>query len=670
VKRSFTFQTLIMITLAPLLALATAAWAILVYRSVHTTILRGFDRKLLALAGGTAAFIDGDAHARFQRRRMVRALVPWPDGTLVGADQAQGELIAIDTLGGVARPLAALPSAEVRAIAAGPNAMRLLALDADGRALTEFDPRSGVIFRRTPLAGEIDGLFADGADCVGWRGTRLFSIDAASGAVTARPEEWPEPVRAVAVDPVSHEWAALDRSGSALLLLDADGRLIRKVALHTAADSPAGGAGSAVVQQTPPPPLHVLAFQGGQLFGAGDSLFRVDPNTGAASRSGLAPGFFDVNEPFYRNTRLAVSSLQREAGLSYLYSQVYLGGKRIYYIMDGTTGPAYSPPGTTDELPATSVAGAEAVQFLGRAWMSPIQHWDVWGLLKSCFAPIRDSQGRVVAMAGADVNITAIRQKTRWALFDVVLVGVVVLVAAGFVSLAVTRSLTRPLREIKNSALGIAAGNFQTRVEPRGTREINELAHALNRLSEHLTLEEKRAGDYRRELDGRRRRAALQHVLADMAAGAESVSCGQPFRLGHGGRMLGADRRAVLWLMGGSAESSDEGCLQARATELARAMLDAPEAIAANAIPAVICASLPGLDASGFWSADTRVLYVCCREPWRLVVEEVAGIKRLMLPAGNSSLQVAVEQRVRWANPAEGHADAAAETLAPAHSPS
>jgi HAMP domain-containing protein len=669
VKRSFTFQTLIMLALAPLLALAAGAWAAFVYRSVHATILRGFDRKLLALAGGTAAFIDGDAHASFQRRRDVRALVALPDGILIGADRAQGELIAIDTRTGTARRLAALPVAEARAVVAVPNSKRLLALDAGGQALTEVDAFSGALYRRVSLAGELDGLFANGAEVIGWRGTRLFTIEATSGAVTARPHLLPGPVRSVAVDPVSHEWIALSPGGTEVVVLDEQGSLARKVAVYTAADSDRVG-GDMPSRQSPLPGLNALAFCGDQLFGAGDSLLTLDHKTGAVSRGGLALGFFDVNQPFYRDMRRAVSSLQKDAGLSYLYSQVYLGEKRIYYVMDGTTGPTYSPPGTADELPATSVEGAEQVQYLGRPWMSPIQHWDVWGLLKSCFAPIRDAQGRVVAMAGADVNITAIRQKTRWALFDVVFVGVVVLVAAGFVSLAVTRSLTRPLREIKNAALWIAAGYFQTRVEPRGAREINELANALNRLSAHLTVEEKRAASYRRELDGRRRRTVLHHVLADVAACSEGAVGEQPFRLGDGARMVGVEQRAVLWLTGGSTGQLDEMCLQAGATQLARALLDAPGAFAANAIPGVMCASLPGVVASGFWSGETRVLHVFCRRPLQLFVEDGTGGEPLTLPAGDTSIHVAPDQRVHWANPAGHHADATAESVLQTHSPS
>lgn len=58
------------------------------------------------------------------------------------------------------------------------------------------------------------------------------------------------------------------------------------------------------------------------------------------------------------------------------------------------------------------------------------------------------------------------------------------LVAAG--SFAVKHSLSRPLRQLSDAALGIAQGRFDARVPVRSSNEIGQLSHAFNVMSDRL----------------------------------------------------------------------------------------------------------------------------------------------------------------------------------------
>jgi HAMP domain-containing protein len=545
-KFSFTFQTLIMAALAPVLAAVTAFWGVHVYRSVSAAILAGFDHKLLTLSAGAAAFVDGDAHALYQRRPQVVTLARQPGGGLLGVAAALDELVAPEAWPGTPRPVGRLPG---------------------------------------------------------------------------------ETYRILAADPITHTWPAVSADRAAPVVLDARSMLLRPL-------TPIGAAPGG----TPPAPGAAVT-----------SVAFIDPPTPQPGQGGYTARFLDVTDSFYQRNRPAFVALQRDAGLTYLYTQVYRGEKRIFYVMDGTVSAGYSRPGTGDELPDATLEGAEWVQFLGRSWISPIQKWETWGLLKSCFTPIYDSAARVIGMSGADVNVTVIRLRTRWALFSVVFVGVVTLVVAGFISLAVTRALTQPVRQIKSSALWIAAGYYDTKVEATGTREMSRLARTLNALRAHVTGEETRAIGYGRELDSRRCAALLQGALRDrIDAAREAGAVAGTFDLSPEAGGVAAGGRAILWLRGTEVAGVEQTCLQARAACLARTLLTAPPPADPTELTATLAASLPALVACATWSPETRALQVFARVP--LQVTEMGPTPRVVAIApGRTEIPISAGGRLSWA---------------------
>ncbi|PTY03844.1 hypothetical protein DB347_21710 [Opitutaceae bacterium EW11] len=351
---------------------------------------------------------------------------------------------------------------------------------------------------------------------------------------------------------------------------------------------------------------------------------------------------FNLDDPFYRANRAAFSRIQSETGLSYLYTQVYVGDRKIYYVLDGTVSDRYSVPGSVDELPVQSVDAAERVQGIGRSSITPIIQWQVWGLIKSGFTPIRDSKGRVVAIAGADVDIGIIRQKTRWALFASILIGVGSLLAAGYLSYRVTRSLTRPLRQLKDSALWIAAGYYGARIQLAGTREVVALAGTLDALRDRLDREETRSRTWQEQLRGQRQgstlakalgEVALRHGAAENAEGAEGVCrCTD----------------ASVWWFGQSGEKAlPAACQRARLTVLVRSTLNVgapPEHLLA-----VLLSAHPGLSGCACWHRASRTLHYRLQAPRILRV----GVATHRL-SGAGALSIPNPDNLRWAEAPAG----------------
>ncbi|HXA14009.1 MAG TPA: hypothetical protein VNW23_02685 [Opitutaceae bacterium] len=656
-KFSLTLQTLVLVVLTLVLTGVTAVWGTIVYRSLYDTILHGFDQKLQALCGSAAAFTDGEAHAAYQRRRIITSLLPGPDGKLLGCDGETGELVVIDPADGGSIPLGAPAGGRLRGLA-WTGGDRLYGLSGDGRSLQIFDSRTGKVLGGQSLASPLDALFSANGHLCGWRGRSLYQIDPALGTVGSMNVTLAHEVGSLASAPAPATYAGLSTDGTKLWFFDSAGKILLELALHAAPASSDGAAvaSPAPAEAQPPPPLQALAIVAGQFWAAGPSLVRIDSQTGQV-QADFSPGYFTEQHPFYSRYIGAYRSVQKAAGLTYLYTQVYLGGNKIYYGLDGTVGKDHSPPGSADVLPDPSIAGAQQVQFLGQPWDSPIQHWALWGLLKSGFAPIFDAGGKVVAMSGADVDITIILEKTHWALFAVLFVGVGTFAAGGMVSFKVAQGLTRPLRQIKDSALWIAAGYYGAGAEAPRTREIATLAGTLNALSARLQEQEKRSRAYQKQLFDERSRASLQRALVDFST---TTSAGFP--AGVSVRRLASGRAAsalsgtcwqpaggLLWLGESGADSLAAACWQARATSLARTLLtQAGSEMQPEKILESMLAGVPGVAAVAYWRADSRTLHVRAVRETHLLLAKPAGEVSLVSCKGEARVVVPAGQTLAW----------------------
>jgi HAMP domain-containing protein len=234
-------------------------------------------------------------------------------------------------------------------------------------------------------------------------------------------------------------------------------------------------------------------------------------------------GLFNPEHPYFVSHRNAFQLLREELGLTFLYTQVLMGGDRIVYMLDGTAGEDWVPPGSVDQLPADSLDGISKVQVMGIPWVTGLLDWDNWGLLKSSYTPVRNSRGKVVAMVGADVDISIVRTKTRQAFFSVLLFGVLMIAVSLLMSLQIYRSLTRPIDKLRDVALGIAAGNTTDHVVRSRLREVDILAVTLDRLSQSLAEQQRQAQCYHHQLESVRRPSEMLEEASKDQSEAEDV---------------------------------------------------------------------------------------------------------------------------------------------------
>lgn len=624
-KLTLKFQTLILLTLTVVLAVATAVWGSIVYNSTYDIILHGFDQKLTALSVGAGEFTDGDGHADYQRPRQIDALTAGRDGQLWAFDSTRGSVVAIDPADGGALSLTPPQTTPVRSIAFDALQDRVAVLSGDGLAVHAALDRSSLLPLALPMTEPVDDLlYVDGV-LIARRGRELSSLESGLPLLTLA-----EDVSLLNPAPPPACYVGLASSDSAVVLFDADGKVLRRLPLQPSTYEILG-----------------LAFIGDSLYAAADSLLRVDLESGAVSED-FAPGYFSERDPWFARYRPIYIKTGVLAGLTFLYTDVYLGENQIRYILDGSEGDDHSPPGALDEVPEESISDVRLAQLTGQAFVSDIREWEEWGLIKVSAAPIYASDGRVVALAGADVDIGLIRNKTRFALFAVLFVGAALLLLASSVSYRVSQGMTRPLRDIKDSALRIAAGYHGTRVAHESSDEIGQLAQSLNALSTRLAARARQSQTYQQALNSGREQVALQHAVAELLEfgvghlpPATTVAKPRDDVALHGNGKL-----ALLWrlaLLDNEVVATQ--LQQVRLQRLAAALLASQNGSSALA---VLYQTMPNIAAVACWDPATHTLNIRCREPLTLARVDAAGNSRPLDVHDSMTLVLAAGERLDW----------------------
>jgi HD-GYP domain-containing protein (c-di-GMP phosphodiesterase class II) len=121
---------------------------------------------------------------------------------------------------------------------------------------------------------------------------------------------------------------------------------------------------------------------------------------------------------------------------------------------------------------------------------------DVWGVTLSGYAPIRDKEGKVVAILGVDMMADQVYQMQRRVhergLF-VLLLGIIFSVTLGIV---VSRRVIEPIRQLADATRFIAKGDLDYQVEVKGSDEIAALAGSFNSMVRNLSQSREKLHNY------------------------------------------------------------------------------------------------------------------------------------------------------------------------------
>ncbi len=465
----------------------------IVYINLRETIILGFDKKLAAISTATASQIDGREHERILAPRTVHAITAMPsDEELIGVDTSfdQISLVRIDPETGAAQSIATLEHAP-RSISRSSRdeiALGLLADDDGASTLVEIDLATGAITEGTALPAHSAALAWDDSTSslyVGGHGIHKVAPQSGDSSILEGTED-------LRVDQI-----ALAPDGALIIYDEKAGRLA-KFDLSTNEVV----ASRALDAQTRPR-IHGLAGDGEVIYAASDLLRRIDPNSFEFIETESVPGFrCEQSEPYRRYVE-PMRKIKGASDLTFLYTQTlsdsnevrFEGSNRkridnseansIIYVLDANTDDEHSPIGYFDEENKAD-AEVRAVFFEGQPHVTEVMDLPRWGPTKSYYAPIFDDHGDIVGMAGADVNVEKIRERTKIALTKVVVTSLGALALAFFASLLIARKLTEPIDRLREVAQKIAAGEYGERIDPPKLKEPAMLSGTFNELSDTL----------------------------------------------------------------------------------------------------------------------------------------------------------------------------------------
>jgi HAMP domain-containing protein len=169
------------------------------------------------------------------------------------------------------------------------------------------------------------------------------------------------------------------------------------------------------------------------------------------------------------------SKEQTTQGVDPDYKQIFL--------LDASFGQAINAPGDIDY----SETGEQKVYSTKKSFVTPIYKARKSSeRFLSAYAPILNDKGDVIALLGADVSMLEIDQKLQHALLAVFVSTLIALLLVMTTVFLVANRISKPVQQLNQAALDIAAGNYEANIQVAGPKEIVELANTFNTMSECL----------------------------------------------------------------------------------------------------------------------------------------------------------------------------------------
>lgn len=121
---------------------------------------------------------------------------------------------------------------------------------------------------------------------------------------------------------------------------------------------------------------------------------------------------------------------------------------------------------------------------------------DEWGITLSGYAPVRDNNGKVVAVLGVDMLAADVYMAQRMLHLRAIMVFLIGFLLSVWLGILISNSITNRISKLVEGTRRIAADELDFKVEVNGHDEISELAHSFNKMASTLFASKQRLQDY------------------------------------------------------------------------------------------------------------------------------------------------------------------------------
>ena len=507
---SISLNYLIILLLIPSILLTLIVIANFTYNSLYTTILKGFDKKLFAISTVTAAFIDGDEHDQILAIKKLNSINYDSNTKKIYALNLNNKILTVDESNGAAfnGPNIQFSDIDIKEIAFNSKNNLLYAMDNRKHALVCIDPQSGktAIINQFPIicdsitySSKHNKLIATGRYTSDIDSKNdLLSISLQTGDIKYLGQLKSYNVDCLCINNKNSILYGIDNQVNKLIKIDFSQTDIVIEALATLRFKST----NKVIDR----PVQDITYNEhtDQIFGITDRLVSIDIKSGIVDDTKYVKGFRNEMGKLYLKYVQPMRRIREKLGLSFVYTQklsdtphldveydilkqkrvAYNQATQIIYVIDSNIDDNHTEIGYTDTTPAEKKI--RDVLFKGSVYLSEIKDWDEWGLLKSGFAAIKNSKKEIKAIAGADINVSIITDKTRIAMLKVTFVAIIALLLVTYISLIISKKIISPIQQLKEVALGIAAGHYGKHITIDKPLELADLSKSFNVMSDSL----------------------------------------------------------------------------------------------------------------------------------------------------------------------------------------
>jgi methyl-accepting chemotaxis protein len=206
----------------------------------------------------------------------------------------------------------------------------------------------------------------------------------------------------------------------------------------------------------------------------------------AEAHSKLQPG--DESKAEYTGMLTRLREYKKISGLTYLYTLAPPDGERlnpgdvtVRFVLDTDETEGQAPIGKEYELQKEMV-----VAFEGTPSITDEAYTDEWGTFYTGFAPLRNAQGEVVAIVGADLSLAEV-EAVQAKLLSLALLGMSVsLVLSVITALLYVRSVVRPVDRLHDAVKRFSEKDFSARAEVISEDEIGDLSRSFNTMADMI----------------------------------------------------------------------------------------------------------------------------------------------------------------------------------------
>jgi len=464
-------KSLVLLVLIPILSILIIFMAWLSYDEMYRTIINGFNQKLIAISSTSGSFIDGDEHEKLAQAKEIKALSFGKDNKLYGVDSLN-YFIEVNIEDGAGVRLFKFDS-EINDITY--NAKTELFYATSKNKIVTFNFENESIKEFYTDSSELKGLAYDTVNEYIYvsKSAEILRIDKNKEVKFITKTK--HMLTSLAFDSEKKALYAIEGKTDKLIFIDIyDNKQTELTYKEFYSDSN---------------PLVAIAFRNEKLYAGKNHLIIYDKKTKITTYKDFARGYRNEKSDIYKKYIIPMTKIKLEADLTYHYTQNLIydnENANCIYILDVSEGNDYTPIGSEDVMDKEAIIGAENVMHRKEVFVSKIQEWEQWGLLKVAYAPILNKAGVVKAIAGADVDMGIIREKTKQALMQSSIAGIVFLIISIIAAFSISKKIIEPIRKLKYSALRIAAGRHSDKVSIKKPRELSELSSTFNTMGTKL----------------------------------------------------------------------------------------------------------------------------------------------------------------------------------------